>query len=331
MFASISWQNFYTTSVDRPSVPLLKAAGDDVVAGFVQVLDRWVSLRDLINLGIPRIVEISLAWDLMDLIWSGLIWHFKDGSLICSSIEAALLKYISLRLGLLLLDSKSIVKALGIQDTFSIFSKLISQQRSLLVLMMLTHMPSLVNIRGLATIESPIVLVDIILRSGIRSVESGLICSKIWILTHASVDTEAAGHGALRLSLISTSLNSSSTLHSFIVQGVYVPECLVSLGKLAGIRWTSTALTRCILNGSGLGETLGCHLILPVEGGVVLGELAGARRHGSLRWDSISTSWFALLWCLSGGQHLIDTTTGRKGLASQRFWWVLLGFNHVHN
>ena len=53
-------------------------------------------------------------------------------------------------------------------------------------------MSGLVHVRSRATEESPIVLVDLILRSRVSSVEASKICPEVGILAHARVDPEAA-------------------------------------------------------------------------------------------------------------------------------------------
>ena len=39
------------------SVPILDASSDDIVAGLVQVLDRWVCLSHLVDLGVASVCE----------------------------------------------------------------------------------------------------------------------------------------------------------------------------------------------------------------------------------------------------------------------------------
>lgn len=141
------------------SEPLLETTSDDVVTDPVQVFDRWVSLGDLIDLGVPSIVERSCASSGMSLVGCRLKSWLSFGSF---CIKTTLLKNLALSLGLFLSNYKSVVKALGVEDALCVFSKFVPKQSTLLVLMSLTHMLSLVHIRSLCSIEGPIVLVDLI-------------------------------------------------------------------------------------------------------------------------------------------------------------------------
>lgn len=86
---------------------------------------------------------------------------------------------------------KSIVKVLCVKYHLSVLGKLLPQQGALLVLMNFAHVNSRIYIRSRPSIESAIILVEIILRLGLSAVESSKVCLEIWVLTHTCVYTMA--------------------------------------------------------------------------------------------------------------------------------------------
>lgn len=173
----------------RYSEPLLDASCNDIVAGFVQVFDGWVSLRHFVNLWVPSIVEGGCPCRAMRLIRSWLFWSFGHHSFSC--IKSTLLKHFALTLGVFLGDFESVIETLSVQDSLSVLCKLISKQSSLLFLMDLTHVACLMYIGRRTSIEGPIVLVDFIVGRGFSAMESGLVRSEVGILTRTRFDAEA--------------------------------------------------------------------------------------------------------------------------------------------
>jgi len=151
--------------------------------------------------------------------------------------ETILLKMLALRLLSSHRHAESVIEALSVQDALGVLSKLVTKKRTLLILVLLSHMTGLVHVRGSSAIESPIVLVDFILRCGFSSMETSLVGSEVGILTRASVDSVAPRHSGLRL--YSSIFNSTNFVHMGIIQTINIVEGLIcscestSVGRLA--------------------------------------------------------------------------------------------------
>ena len=90
----------------------MEAASDDVVADFTEILNRRVSLGNLVDLGVSGIVESCSAGRTMSHVGSRLFGFLDSQSGICS--ESILLEMLALRLGINLLDPESVIKALRV-------------------------------------------------------------------------------------------------------------------------------------------------------------------------------------------------------------------------
>ena len=90
----------------------MEAASDDVVADFTEILNRRVSLGNLVDLGVSGIVESCGAGRTMGHVGSRLFGFLDSQSGICS--ESILLEMLALRLGINLLDPESVIEALRV-------------------------------------------------------------------------------------------------------------------------------------------------------------------------------------------------------------------------
>ena len=263
----------------------------------------------------------------MNLVRCRLFSHLTNSLWSNFCIEATLLQNFALTLWFFFGDFKSIIKALGAQDSFGVFSKFVSKDCSLLVLMSLAHMSCLVNVGSLSSVKCTIVFVDIILRGRICTMEPCLICSEVWILTHACLNAIASWSKTFWLGCKSPPLYSSSLFHACFVHGVNIIESLISFCKLSGVRraayWGWTLL---LLDSSRLCETLRGHIILTMKSSIVLCKLASAWWHWSLR-SYLRAVLLSIICCFC---HLIEATTGSEGFASLRLIRVLPSLDHVH-
>ena len=176
------------------SVPILDTSSDDIVAGLVQVLDRWVCLSHLVDLGVASVCEGGGTRRLMCLVGSRLLRSRADGSR-GRCIESTLLQNLTLDLLISFFgDSESIVEAFRVEDSLCVLCELIAKQSTLLVLVLSAHVSSLVYVGRGSAIESPVVLVDVILRGRLGAVEPGQVGAEVGILTHAGADAEASRH-----------------------------------------------------------------------------------------------------------------------------------------
>ena len=108
------------------SVPFLKTASDDIVACFAEILDRWVRLCHLVDLGVAIVLKRGTAYWLINLVGRRFL-----GGLLCSSscprVKSTLLEQICLAEALgSLWDLESVVKALRIEDALCVLSKFAS-------------------------------------------------------------------------------------------------------------------------------------------------------------------------------------------------------------
>ena len=151
----------------------------------------------------------------------------------CSGVEPTLLKHGTLA-HRRLRGFIPVVKVLCVKDHLSVIGELLSQQGALLVLMNTAHMNGWINIGSSTAVESPIVLVEIVLRVGFSSVESGKVCLEIWVLTHARVYTMVSGDSPALGSTkpILFVLDSANFVHCWLIEVFDVVEGLVGHRKL---------------------------------------------------------------------------------------------------
>ena len=174
------------------SVPILDTSSDDIVAGLVQVLDRWVSLSHLVNLWVACVSEGGCTCRLMCLVGGWFLRSCADGSR-GRCIESTLLENLTLDLLISFFgDFESVIEAFRVEDSLRVLSELIAKQSTLLVLVLRTHVSSLVYVGRGSTIESSIILVDVILGGRLGAVEPSQVGAEVGILTHAGADAEAS-------------------------------------------------------------------------------------------------------------------------------------------
>ena len=108
----------------------MEAASDDVVTELSKILNRRITLSNLIDLRVLDVLERSTALSFKLRIRGRLsLGRLLHGSSACSSIESTLLQDCTL---INFLDLEPIVKVFCVEDPLSILCELVSQKSSLL-------------------------------------------------------------------------------------------------------------------------------------------------------------------------------------------------------
>lgn len=216
----------------RRSVPLLEAARDDVVACLAQVLDGRVSLGDLVHLGVACVVERGQLLRLVHLVGRRLNRGLLDLRLVEStSLQGGLLARRLPRLR----DIESIVEVLRVEDPLGVLGQLFAQKDLLLVLVPCAHVACLVHVRSCTAVESPIVLVEVVLGLGVGPVEAGHIRLEIWVFSHPCFNTEFTATSDCARAWLLAVFERSNRLNVALGQLRHIVEGLVCLCKLSRV------------------------------------------------------------------------------------------------
>ena len=207
-------------------MPLLQATRDNVVASLALELNRRVTLRHPVHLGVPRVVESCSARGFVHRVRSWLAGRLQNRDW----VESAFLEHLALIGPRLLLNFEAVIPVLRVQNLLSGLCKVVPQQCSLLVLVSAAHVASLVHSRCGSSEKGAVVLVHLVLYLWLSAVEMSNISSEVRVGSQTSVDTEI---GTCLDTTLTTVLNGADLVH---VNSINVVECFVSNSELRSVR-----------------------------------------------------------------------------------------------